>query len=91
MPNLPEHLIRSTQFLFYNMLSILVSKAKVNSGMSHTHTFHHKLISMFFLKGTMSMVKLEESRERIRTELDNIVDFWLKYSHDTVHGYCGYT
>lgn len=36
--------------------------------------------------GTMS-VKLEECRERVRTELDTVVDFWLKYSHDTVHGY----
>uniref|UniRef100_A0A8D3BTI4 N-acylglucosamine 2-epimerase n=1 Tax=Scophthalmus maximus TaxID=52904 RepID=A0A8D3BTI4_SCOMX len=34
----------------------------------------------------MSVVKLEASREWIRTELDNVVDFWLKYSHDTVHG-----
>lgn len=36
----------------------------------------------------MSVVKLEECRERIRKELDNVVDFWLQYSHDTVHGYC---
>ncbi|XP_032377567.1 N-acylglucosamine 2-epimerase [Etheostoma spectabile] len=34
----------------------------------------------------MSVVKLEEYRERIRKELDNAVDFWLKYSHDTIHG-----
>lgn len=39
----------------------------------------------------MSAVKLEECRERIRAELDNVVDFWLKYSHDTVHGYCSDT
>uniref|UniRef100_A0A8C1WSK3 N-acylglucosamine 2-epimerase n=1 Tax=Cyprinus carpio TaxID=7962 RepID=A0A8C1WSK3_CYPCA len=25
-------------------------------------------------------------RERIRTELDRVVDFWLKYSHDKEHG-----
>ncbi|XP_054629630.1 N-acylglucosamine 2-epimerase isoform X3 [Dunckerocampus dactyliophorus] len=37
-------------------------------------------------KGIMSMVKLEECREKIREELNNIVDFWLKYSHDTVYG-----
>ncbi|KAI3357470.1 hypothetical protein L3Q82_015510 [Scortum barcoo] len=34
----------------------------------------------------MSAVKLEEYRERIRSELDAVVDFWLKYSHDSVHG-----
>ncbi|XP_029995738.1 N-acylglucosamine 2-epimerase isoform X2 [Sphaeramia orbicularis] len=34
----------------------------------------------------MSVVKLEECRERICRELDKTVDFWLKYSHDTVHG-----
>ncbi|XP_069383384.1 N-acylglucosamine 2-epimerase isoform X1 [Paralichthys olivaceus] len=31
-------------------------------------------------------LKLEETRQRIRKELDTVVDFWLKYSHDTVHG-----
>lgn len=34
----------------------------------------------------MSVEKLKEWRERIRTELDSVVDFWLKYSHDTEHG-----
>ncbi|XP_071383547.1 N-acylglucosamine 2-epimerase [Centroberyx affinis] len=34
----------------------------------------------------MSVEKLEEYRERIRTELDRVVDFWLKHSHDTQHG-----
>ncbi|CAJ1055163.1 N-acylglucosamine 2-epimerase [Xyrichtys novacula] len=34
----------------------------------------------------MSIQKLQEWREQIRTELDSVVDFWLKYSHDTVHG-----
>lgn len=29
---------------------------------------------------------LEQYRERIRTELDRVVDFWLKYSHDKEHG-----
>uniref|UniRef100_A0AAQ5YNL9 N-acylglucosamine 2-epimerase n=1 Tax=Amphiprion ocellaris TaxID=80972 RepID=A0AAQ5YNL9_AMPOC len=38
------------------------------------------------MKGTMSDVKLEECREHIRSQLDNVVDFWLKYSHDTVDG-----
>lgn len=36
-------------------------------------------------------VKLEKCREQIRTELDNVVNFWLKHSHDPVHGYCSYT
>ncbi|XP_062316162.1 N-acylglucosamine 2-epimerase isoform X1 [Osmerus eperlanus] len=30
--------------------------------------------------------KLEQYRVRIRTELDRVVDFWLKYSHDTQYG-----
>ncbi|KAF7210530.1 transcript variant X5 [Nothobranchius furzeri] len=34
----------------------------------------------------MSAVKLEECRQHIRAQLDSVVDFWLKYSHDTVHG-----
>lgn len=55
------------------------------------HTFYSKLTFKFLLKGKMSVVKLEECRERLRTELDNVVDFWLKYSHDNVHGYCSYT
>lgn len=54
---------------------------------SDNHSFDHKFIFMLSSIGTMSAVKLEECRERIRTELDNVVDFWLKYSHDTVHGY----
>uniref|UniRef100_A0A1A8J1W5 N-acylglucosamine 2-epimerase n=3 Tax=Nothobranchius kuhntae TaxID=321403 RepID=A0A1A8J1W5_NOTKU len=38
------------------------------------------------LTGSMSAVKLEECRQHIRAQLDSVVDFWLKYSHDTVHG-----
>ncbi|XP_034027563.1 N-acylglucosamine 2-epimerase [Thalassophryne amazonica] len=34
----------------------------------------------------MSVVTLAECREQIRRELDSVVDFWLKYSHDTLHG-----
>ncbi|KAM9342092.1 N-acylglucosamine 2-epimerase isoform 2-T3 [Pholidichthys leucotaenia] len=34
----------------------------------------------------MSVMKLEECRRHIRAQLDSVVDFWLKYSHDTVHG-----
>ncbi|XP_058498171.1 N-acylglucosamine 2-epimerase [Solea solea] len=34
----------------------------------------------------MSALKLDECRERIRKELDDVVNFWLKYSHDTEHG-----
>lgn len=34
----------------------------------------------------MSVQKLEEIRERIRTELDRTVDFWIKHSHDSEHG-----
>ncbi|KAM3872214.1 N-acylglucosamine 2-epimerase [Diretmus argenteus] len=34
----------------------------------------------------MSVNQLEEYRERIRTELDRVMDFWLKYSHDTIYG-----
>lgn len=45
------------------------------------HIFYHS-----FSKGTMAVVQLKEYRERIRAELDNVVDFWLRYSHDTVHG-----
>lgn len=45
------------------------------------HIFYHS-----FFKGTMAVVQLKEYRERIRAELDNVVDFWLRYSHDTVHG-----
>ncbi|XP_076023052.1 N-acylglucosamine 2-epimerase [Genypterus blacodes] len=33
-----------------------------------------------------SVAKLEEYRERIRTELDGVVDFWLRHSNDTSHG-----
>ena len=29
---------------------------------------------------------LEEYREKIRTELDRVVNFWLTYSHDTEYG-----
>ncbi|KAF7651943.1 hypothetical protein LDENG_00103340 [Lucifuga dentata] len=34
----------------------------------------------------MFVVKLEEYRKQIRSELDRVVDFWLKHSHDTLHG-----
>uniref|UniRef100_A0A3P8NB90 N-acylglucosamine 2-epimerase n=1 Tax=Astatotilapia calliptera TaxID=8154 RepID=A0A3P8NB90_ASTCA len=34
----------------------------------------------------MSVVTLEKCRENIRKQLDNVVDFWLKYSLDRVHG-----
>ncbi|XP_027869167.1 N-acylglucosamine 2-epimerase [Xiphophorus couchianus] len=34
----------------------------------------------------MSVGKLEECRQHIRAQLDAVVEFWLKYSHDTVHG-----
>ncbi|XP_038164906.1 N-acylglucosamine 2-epimerase [Cyprinodon tularosa] len=34
----------------------------------------------------MSVVKLEECRQHIRAQLDSVVEFWLKYSHDTEHG-----
>ncbi|KAM4609628.1 N-acylglucosamine 2-epimerase [Polymixia lowei] len=34
----------------------------------------------------MSDVKLKEYRQLIRTELDRVVDFWLKYSHDAEYG-----
>lgn len=43
------------------------------------------------LKGSMSVVKLEDCRQHIRAQLDGVVEFWLKYSHDTEHGYCSYT
>lgn len=33
-----------------------------------------------------SVKRLEECRQRIGKELDRVVDFWLRYSHDTVHG-----
>lgn len=36
--------------------------------------------------GTMSAARLEEFRGKIRSELDSVVDFWLRHSHDTVHG-----
>ncbi|KAI2661433.1 N-acylglucosamine 2-epimerase [Labeo rohita] len=34
----------------------------------------------------MTAALLEQYRERIRTELDRVVDFWLKFSHDKEHG-----
>ncbi|KAG9331151.1 hypothetical protein JZ751_019943 [Albula glossodonta] len=34
----------------------------------------------------MTAAKLVQFRDRIRTELDRAVDFWLKYSHDKDHG-----
>ncbi|KAJ8259989.1 hypothetical protein GJAV_G00175800 [Gymnothorax javanicus] len=34
----------------------------------------------------MTTGKLVHFRERIRTELDRVVDFWLKYSHDNEYG-----
>ncbi|CAF91264.1 unnamed protein product, partial [Tetraodon nigroviridis] len=30
--------------------------------------------------------RLEECRERMGRELDAVVDFWLRYSHDSLHG-----
>uniref|UniRef100_A0A8C2W9S3 N-acylglucosamine 2-epimerase n=1 Tax=Cyclopterus lumpus TaxID=8103 RepID=A0A8C2W9S3_CYCLU len=38
------------------------------------------------LLANQNQFSLEGWRERIRKELDNTVDFWLKYSHDTTHG-----
>ncbi len=38
-------------------------------------------------QGTMTAALLEQYRERIQTELDRVVDFWLKYSHDKEHGW----
>ncbi|CAL8303059.1 unnamed protein product [Arctogadus glacialis] len=34
----------------------------------------------------MSAVLLQQYREKIRTELDRVVSFWLTYSHDTKYG-----
>lgn len=34
----------------------------------------------------MSVEKLQRYREQMRTELDKVVDFWQKYSHDTQYG-----
>ncbi|XP_012713418.2 N-acylglucosamine 2-epimerase [Fundulus heteroclitus] len=34
----------------------------------------------------MSVVRLEECQQHIRAQLDGAVEFWLKYSHDAVHG-----
>ncbi|XP_023862074.1 N-acylglucosamine 2-epimerase [Salvelinus sp. IW2-2015] len=34
----------------------------------------------------MSVEKLQLYREQMRTELDKVVDFWQKYSHDTQYG-----
>ncbi|CAB1336867.1 unnamed protein product [Coregonus sp. 'balchen'] len=34
----------------------------------------------------MSIEKLQQYREQMRTELDKVVDFWQKYSHDTQYG-----
>ncbi|XP_010873907.1 N-acylglucosamine 2-epimerase [Esox lucius] len=34
----------------------------------------------------MSTEKLLQYRQRMRTELDRVLDFWLKYSHDTQYG-----
>lgn len=34
----------------------------------------------------MSEEKLEQYRQRFRLELDIVVDFWLKYSHDKEYG-----
>lgn len=70
---------------------IFASREKVKEGMLSIIPFHRLMMMMFSLKGTMSVVKLQACRERIRTELDSVVDFWLKYSHDTVHGYCSFT
>uniref|UniRef100_A0A4W4DYP7 N-acylglucosamine 2-epimerase n=1 Tax=Electrophorus electricus TaxID=8005 RepID=A0A4W4DYP7_ELEEL len=36
--------------------------------------------------GTLMEALLVQYRERIRTELDRAVDFWLKYSHDKQYG-----
>lgn len=36
--------------------------------------------------GTKMTAMLEQYRERIRSELDRVVDFWLKYSHDEQYG-----
>lgn len=34
----------------------------------------------------MSVAVLKQYREKIRTELDRVVDFWLTHSHDEEHG-----
>uniref|UniRef100_A0A674DYJ3 N-acylglucosamine 2-epimerase n=1 Tax=Salmo trutta TaxID=8032 RepID=A0A674DYJ3_SALTR len=34
----------------------------------------------------MSVEKLQRYREQMRTELDKVVEFWQKYSHDTQYG-----
>ncbi|KAG7477515.1 hypothetical protein MATL_G00070460 [Megalops atlanticus] len=34
----------------------------------------------------MNTEKLEQFREKIRAELDRVVDFWLKHSHDNQYG-----
>ncbi|XP_012675569.1 N-acylglucosamine 2-epimerase [Clupea harengus] len=34
----------------------------------------------------MSKEKLEQYRQRFRSELDSVVDFWLKHSHDKQYG-----
>lgn len=43
------------------------------------------LMSFLFEK-QMSVFMLEQYREKIRTELDNVVNFWMTYSHDTEYG-----
>uniref|UniRef100_A0A8C7D1K5 N-acylglucosamine 2-epimerase n=1 Tax=Oncorhynchus kisutch TaxID=8019 RepID=A0A8C7D1K5_ONCKI len=42
--------------------------------------------SVLLLEGAMSIEKLQRYREQMRTELDKVVDFWQKYSHDTQYG-----
>jgi hypothetical protein len=42
--------------------------------------------SVLLLEGAMSVEKLQRYREQMRTELDKVVDFWQKYSHDTQYG-----
>lgn len=46
----------------------------------------HSLILCPPGEGMTSVKQLGECRERLRRELDGVVDFWLRYSHDSVHG-----
>lgn len=43
------------------------------------------------LLDVMSATKLQECRQHISAQLDGVVDFWLRHSHDAEYGYCSNT
>lgn len=54
----------------------------------HYNRYTHSTsrVNCLMFSGTKMAAMLKQYRERIRSELDRVVDFWLKYSHDEQNG-----